>query len=196
MIDISVWAPCSRSMSPSFISLYRLALRTTSASVSHQNRVTKSLRKLWRPAFEDAARTTTQLQGSSLSTAHRTDLEVWLQIWHHRMDNTLALLYTSSKTRGLSHRLTRNLALLISGEQIRINRPKLPQWKPRLPSGAEEYQPFFEDPNIAAARKRDKEVGFAWNALEEVVRMAESRNELSLGKITLKRAFRGDTTHK
>ncbi|KAJ7682478.1 hypothetical protein DFH06DRAFT_971813 [Mycena polygramma] len=182
------------SLPSSFASLYRLVLRTTSASVLNQNKATKSLRKLWRPAFEDAARTTTQLQASSLSTAHRNGLEVWLQNWHRRIDNTLALLYTSSKTRGLSHRLTRNLALLIRGEQSRINRSKLPQWRPRLPFGVAEYQPFFEDPNIAAARKREAEVGFAWNALEEVVRMAEGRNELCLGKLALNRTFREDTT--
>ncbi|KAJ6593212.1 hypothetical protein B0H19DRAFT_14565 [Mycena capillaripes] len=173
---------------PSFTSLYRLFLRTTAASVLHQNKSTKSLRKLWRPAFEDAARVTLQLQSSSLSTAHRNDLEIWLQTWHLRIDNTLALLYTSCKTRGLAHRLTRNLALLTRGEQSRINSIRLPQWKPSLPSEAAEYQRSFQDPNLAINRKREAEAALAWNALEEVVRMAEGRNELSLGKIALKRS--------
>ncbi|KAJ6491603.1 hypothetical protein C8R47DRAFT_434501 [Mycena vitilis] len=182
------------SLPSSFTSLYRLVLRTTSASVLHQNKATKNLRKLWRPAFDDAARVTTELQGNAISAVHRSELEVWLQIWHRRMDHTLALLYTSSKTRGLSHRLTRNLALLIRGEQSRINKLKLPEWKPRLPFDAAEYQPQFEGPNIAARREREAETAFAWNALEEVVRMAEGRSELSLGTIALKRRFRDDVT--
>ncbi|KAJ7840536.1 hypothetical protein B0H14DRAFT_2785033, partial [Mycena olivaceomarginata] len=67
-----------------FTSLYRLFLRTSSASVLHQNKSTKTLLR-------------------------RNEVEIWLQTWHLRIDNTLALLYTSCKTCGLSHRLTRNL---------------------------------------------------------------------------------------
>ncbi|KAJ6497431.1 hypothetical protein C8R45DRAFT_127037 [Mycena sanguinolenta] len=172
---------------PDLTSLYRLFLRTSSASVLHQNRGTRTLRRLWRPAFEDAARITNQLQTNSVSTDRRKELEIWLQAWHLRIDNTLALLYTSSKARGLPHRLTRNLGSLVRREQQRLDSMRLPQWKPSLPADAVEYQPLYVDKQWAAIKHRQDEAVVAWNALEEVVRMAEGRNELSLGKISLRR---------
>ncbi|KAJ7125377.1 hypothetical protein C8R44DRAFT_619110 [Mycena epipterygia] len=172
---------------PSFTSLYRLFLRTSAASVLHQPRATKRLRKLWRPAFDDAARVTTRLQTEPLSAANRNDLEIWLQTWHHRVDNTLAVLYTSSKTRGLSHRLTRNLGLLVQAEQHRINMQKALQWKPNLPTVSEQYLPGFQNPETKRVKVRELEDAHTWDALEEVIRMAEGRNELSFGKISLRK---------
>ncbi|KAJ7099358.1 hypothetical protein B0H15DRAFT_543879 [Mycena belliarum] len=170
-----------------FTSFYRLFLRTSSASVLHQPRAVKSLRKLWRPTFDDAARTTARLQTDELSALDRSDMETWLKIWHRRMDNTLAMLYTSSKTRGLSHRLTRNLALLLRGEQVRINGRRVLNWKPELPASAAQYQSTYLNPEIIAEQKRQAEQAHGWDALEEVIRMAEGRNELLLGRISLKR---------
>ncbi|KAJ7721476.1 hypothetical protein B0H16DRAFT_1790679 [Mycena metata] len=170
-----------------FTSLYRLFLRTSSASVLHQRKASSTLRKLWRPAFEDAARVTTELQSSSLSRLRRNGLELWLQIWHRRIDNTLALLYTSSKSRGLAHQLTRNLAHLTRGEQERVNAQRRPRWKPGLPVGSLEYKPFFVDGHRNNAQEEQAEASHAWDALDEVVRMAEGRQELSLGKVRVKR---------
>ncbi|KAJ7350790.1 hypothetical protein DFH08DRAFT_695495 [Mycena albidolilacea] len=172
-----------------FTSLYRLFLRTSSASVLHQSKSTKTLRKLWRPTFEDAARATNRLQSNSLSAVRRNEVEIWLRTWHLRIDNTLALLYTSCKTRGLSHRLTRNLGVLVQHEQLRINSMKLPKWRPSLPADAAEYQTSYEDKQFTATKQRQEEAAPAWNALEEVVRMAEGRSELSLGRIALKRTL-------
>ncbi|KAJ6590171.1 hypothetical protein DFH09DRAFT_222856 [Mycena vulgaris] len=180
----------------SFTSLYRLFLRTSAASVIHQPKATKSLRKLWRPAFNDAARVTTQLQAKSLSAVDRNDLEIWLQTWHLRIDNTLALLYTSCKTRGLSHLLTRNLALLVRGEQGRINQRRIREWKPKLAANASEYDTAFPAKELIAERKKELEDAHAWDALEEVVRLAEGRNELAFGRISLKRTkYRLPTTN-
>ncbi|KAJ7503192.1 hypothetical protein B0H11DRAFT_1988210 [Mycena galericulata] len=175
------------SLPPSFTSLYRLFLRTAAASVLHQARATKALRKLWRPPFEDAAYVTARLQNDSLSSTNRNDLEVWLRAWHLRIDNTLAMLFTSCKTRGLSHQVTRNLGLLVRGEQGRINRRTLAKWKPALSPGAPEYQTGFQDPQIVADRTRQMEDAHAWDALQEVVRLAEGKHELFFGKIRLKR---------
>ncbi|KAJ7133742.1 hypothetical protein C8R43DRAFT_644917 [Mycena crocata] len=164
-----------------FTSLYRLFLRTAAASVLHQPQATKSLRKLWRPVFEDAARVTTRLQADALSAAYRNDLEIWLQTWHLRVDNTLVLLYNSCTTRGLSHQLTRNLSFLLQREQDRINKRKPREWKPdSLPTTKV----------LKVEQRQQREAAHGWDALEEVVRMAEGRNELSLGKMTLKRILR------
>ncbi|KAF8161739.1 hypothetical protein K438DRAFT_1619017 [Mycena galopus ATCC 62051] len=179
-----------------FTSLYRLFLRTSSASVLHQSKGAKALRRLWRPAFENAALVTNQLQNTSLSTARRNELELWLRTWHLRIDNTLAMLYTSCKTRGLSHRLTRNLSGLVQREQQRLNTAKLPEWKPTLPADAPEYQSFHAAKQLAATKQREDEAAVAWNALAEVVRMAEGRNELSLGKIALKRTIFEDVRRR
>ncbi|KAJ7496627.1 hypothetical protein FB451DRAFT_199571 [Mycena latifolia] len=177
----------SRLLPQTFTSLYRLFLRTSAASVLHQPRAVNSLRKLWRPAFDDAARVTAQLQTESLSAAHRNDLEIWLKTWHLRIDNTLAILYTSCKTRGLSHQLTRNLGLLVRGEQGRINARRLPEWKPQLARDAPQYRDAFRNPEVVADKTRQIDEGHGWDALEEVIRMAEGRNELVFGRISLKR---------
>ncbi|KAJ7198490.1 hypothetical protein GGX14DRAFT_181592 [Mycena pura] len=169
----------------SFTSLYRLFLRTCAASVLQHTRTTKTLRKFWRPTFADAAHVTTRLQSSALSPAERNDLENWLHDWHLRIDNTLALLYTSSKSRGLAHRLTRNLGLLIHGEQTRINGKKLHAWKPSRVPDAPEYQTEFLEHQLR--KRQDAEAPLnkiiAWNGLEEVLRMAEGRSEISLSKV-------------
>ncbi|KAJ7132996.1 hypothetical protein C8R46DRAFT_1140294 [Mycena filopes] len=169
-----------------FTSLYRLFLRTSSASVLHQKKATTAIRKLWRPVFEDAAKVTTKLQAHSLSPTHRRDLELWLQAWHLRIDNTLALLYTASKSHGVPHQLTRNLAFLARSEQLRLDSVKRPKWEPDLPSGSPEYRPLHEDQHSERLRIQEEDAHGAWDALEEVVRMAEGRNELSLGKVVLK----------
>ncbi|KAJ7775141.1 hypothetical protein B0H16DRAFT_1303728 [Mycena metata] len=173
-------------LSSHFTSLYRLFLRTASTSVLHQPKAATTLRKLWRPAFEDAAKVTIELQ-SNVSPVRRYDLELWLQTWHRRIDNTLALLYTSSKSRGLAHQLTRNLAHLTRGEQERIDAQKRPEWKPKLPVGSIEYKPFFVDPHRNKVQEEQAEASHAWDALQEVVRMAEGKHELSLGKVRVRR---------
>ena len=127
---------------PEFKSLYRLFLRTASATVLHHPQATRNLRLLWRPAFDAAARVTNQYNDPRTDTAQRTLQGKWLKGWDQRskfyaktyvlfnkiihvVDNTLAMLYNSSQSRGLSHNLTRNLAHLVYSEQKRISEYKL-----------------------------------------------------------------------
>ena len=89
------------------------------------------------------------------------------------MDNTLSLLYNSAISRGLAHKLTRNLHTISNRrkEWLRstYERPKA-LWKP---SG----QPV----QTRKERKGQIESGeLAWNMVEEVVRMAEGRDQLIL----------------
>ncbi|KAJ7072891.1 hypothetical protein C8F01DRAFT_264879 [Mycena amicta] len=164
-------------------SLYRLFLRTCSASVMQQKRSTQTLRKLWRPTFVDAARATTQLQSNSLSAAERNELETWLRDWHLRIDNTLALLYTSSQSRGLAHSLTRNLSEIVYGEQRRINRVRYPKWQPGKDEATAEYTAHHVERLIRRRREEDKPQidALAWQGLDEVIQMAEGRSGLVLG---------------
>ncbi|KAJ7867672.1 hypothetical protein B0H14DRAFT_2730638, partial [Mycena olivaceomarginata] len=112
-----------------------LFLRTSSASALRQN----------------AARVISRLQSNSRCAARRNEgAQVWLQTWHLRSDNILTPLYASCKTRGVSHRLTRNLGVLVRRERLRMNSMKLPQWRPSLPADAAEYQRFYEVKQFAA----------------------------------------------
>ena len=94
------------------------------------------------------------------------------------MDNTLSLLYTSAVSRGLAHKLTRNLHALSHYREkwlgFAYKRPSIP-WKPT--GGAVHSKP--------KKSKTDKnESGeLAWNMVGEVVRMAEGRDQLMLGRI-------------
>ncbi|KAF8886010.1 hypothetical protein BD779DRAFT_1471387 [Infundibulicybe gibba] len=71
-----------------------------------------NLRVLWRSTFDAGAGAVRTCQEDVPARLQR---EEWLKIWNKRVDNTLALLYTSSRSRGLPHRLTRNLAYLVLG---------------------------------------------------------------------------------
>ena len=66
-----------------FTSLYRLFLRTSSASVLHHKGATRNLRSLWRPTFDGAARVMYQLQDSN-DAATQKELETWLNVWEQR----------------------------------------------------------------------------------------------------------------
>ncbi|KAK1226595.1 hypothetical protein PQX77_010435 [Marasmius sp. AFHP31] len=178
---------------PTLTSVYRLFLRTASASVLHHRIATRNLRQLWRPVFEDAAQVVKKM-GKAKDGQERRDLENWLGQWEKRMDNTLSILYNSAKTRGLSHQLTRNLSFLVLGEHQRLRNQErnLPLWNPQLPPDAREYQ--VKNSKVTGKdEKRQRRKEFeetAWRALGEVVRMAEGRNELSLGRIIAKGKIR------
>lgn len=72
------------SLPQSFTSLYRLFLRATSASVLHQSRSTRSLRRLWRPTFKYAGNVIHRLQSETLGTPERARMESWLKVWDTR----------------------------------------------------------------------------------------------------------------
>ena len=69
---------------PSFTSLYRLFLRSTAVSVLSHSQATTTLRKLWRPAFAQAAVMMRLLESDGLSPARREALRHWLARWEAR----------------------------------------------------------------------------------------------------------------
>ncbi|KAJ3775331.1 hypothetical protein FB446DRAFT_638021 [Lentinula raphanica] len=176
---------------PSFTSLYRLFLRTSSASVLHQPRAVQNIRSLWRPIFADAASVIKKLQ-ASLSEGERESLQNWLRIWETRMDRTLSLFYTSATSRGLPHQLTRNLSQLYFAEYARISSRRFPVWNAQLPSNAREYQIPVPETSLKAIHKEEKArqaqylEDRAWNTLSLAVKMAEGRDRLSLGRVVVK----------
>ena len=92
------------------------------------------------------------------------------------VDNTLLLLYNSAVSRGLAHKLTRNLATLSSLRKAWLcsayERPGAP-WNP---TGKQMHA------RTKKSRDRKNELGeSAWNMVREVVRMAEGRDRLVLG---------------
>jgi len=162
---------------PEFRSLYRLILRTSSASVLHARPATQRIRAMWRPTFDVAAgmarkvRHPPPTQDGARTAARAQD---WLNQWERQVDNTLSLLYTSAISRGLAHKLIRNLSTLSNRrkEWLRFayERPG-PSWKP---SGKQVQQ----------SKKRPSDQNesgeLAWNMVGEVVRMAEGRDQLTL----------------
>ncbi|VDC02835.1 unnamed protein product [Peniophora sp. CBMAI 1063] len=170
---------------PSLTSLYRLFLRAASASVLDQHTARKQLRRLWRPNFESAARIIRDLDRADTVPTERARLEEALRVWEQRADNTLALLMNSSGSRGLPHKLTRNLASL--NYHIRdTHTPKAgPQWK-SSPDYYVDLEAAFKN-RLKQERGQSKGASpeynrQAWGALEEVVRMAEGSAGVLLGQ--------------
>jgi len=170
-----------------FTSVYRLFLRSLFAAVLHHPQATRNLRRLWRPMFESGARVTRQLQHSSVvKGSPESELHAnWLKLWDQRINNTLALLYYSSQNRGLSHKLTRNLAFLVTSEHQRVRFYKLNAWDPRFPQQ-------FSNLSSKAKRKQEKNKKFqefvarSWAPLDKVMKLAEAKDGLTLGKIRVK----------
>ncbi|KAF9785703.1 hypothetical protein BJ322DRAFT_1005172 [Thelephora terrestris] len=167
-------------LSPGLRSLYRLVLRASSASVLHARPATPRLRVTWRPTFEMAAQMAQKVQHPSPTeggTRAAAQAQEWLNEWENRMDNTLSLLYSSAISRGLPHKLTRNLHTLSKCRKDWVNltydRPAAP-WRPT-------GEPVRI--NLKNAQKSKGESGeLAWNMVGEVVRMAEGRDQLMLGR--------------
>ncbi|KAK7472271.1 hypothetical protein VKT23_000392 [Stygiomarasmius scandens] len=178
------------SLPASFTSLYRLFLRSTSTSVLHHKLARRNLRNLWRPTFVDAAKVIKQLQNPATSSTNRDHLKAWLEVWQQRTDNVLALLYSSSLSRGLPHQVTRNLNLIVYTEHVRALYKRLPAWKPQLDPNAPEYQ--VKPPSRKQLNREEKERRYkrmedmARNTLGQVARMAEGRDKISLGRVQLK----------
>lgn len=120
----------------------------------------------------------------TVSHIYRADIEIRLS----SVDHTLSLLYNSAISRGLPHDLTRNLSFLHLGnregsERLFFHSPQY--WKPQLPSTA--YHPPPESQRVKnrearLERWRDLD-NSAWGALGQVVRMAEGRHGISLGRV-------------
>jgi len=169
-------------------SVYRLFLRASSASVLHHRVACANLRRLLRPTFDAAADVSRQIQVTPpQNVKHEAELRAWLDCWEKRMDNTLRLLYISSQSRGLPHKLIRNLGFLVLSEHQRLikDHPKM-TWQP-----TKVVQRATEEKR----RKFEEFVENAWAPLSQVVKLAEGRDGISLGRVTvatraLKRRFK------
>ncbi|PPQ76046.1 hypothetical protein CVT26_005380 [Gymnopilus dilepis] len=176
---------------PTFRSLYRLFLRTASASVLHQSSARQNLRARWRPIFDEGAKVTQEFQNKSEGASPEwiRSREIWLNTWNKRLDHTLELLYNSSQTRGQPHKITRNLAFITGLERRRIvgKFKRLPRWDPT----SKKYEPLTPAKLKALHKKNDEEKfqDHTLKALDEVIRMAEAFSGLTLGRndVTLRR---------
>ncbi|GLB37963.1 hypothetical protein LshimejAT787_0410140 [Lyophyllum shimeji] len=150
----------------SLTSLYRLCLRASSASVLHHRVASANLRRLLRSTFDAAADVTRQLEKSPSNTDDQAQSKAWLDTFERRMDNTLSLLYTSSQSRGLPHKLTRNLSFLVLGEHQRlIKRHPQKAWDPQIHPASPPKQP---DPRKEEKKKRLEDfVNNAWAPLSQ-----------------------------
>lgn len=191
-------------LSAQLTSTYRLFLRATSAAVLHHSTAKRNIRKLYRPIFDEAAQVEVQLQTTQDPQASRT-LRQWLVNWNNRgkkllitllpmcghlrtllkVDNTLELLHNSATTRGLSHRLTRNIGFLTHA-YLRSRKRKGQVWNPQLPASAPLYtiQPMAAP--TAKMRTQQNRQAFdaaAFQSLGEVVKLAEARSSVSLGRL-------------
>ena len=77
---------------PHFFSLYRLFLRSTTASVLSHTEATSTLRSIWRPVFVQAATVMRQLERDRPSAEQREALTHWLTQWETRGLSTYDVL--------------------------------------------------------------------------------------------------------
>ncbi|KAJ8503352.1 hypothetical protein ONZ45_g10935 [Pleurotus djamor] len=164
----------------SFKSAYRLLLRACSASVLHHRGATRNLRKLYRPTFDEAVEVIKEIQTNP--PPHRQQkLEEWLNHWNKTIDNTLLMLYNSSISRGIPHQVTRNLALLALGQRQRLTSQSYKRWVP--PSRQQPPPKQSKEKKRVQWESMDEN---AWSALSHTIKMAEGRQGLCLGKVTVK----------
>lgn len=71
----------------SFTSVYRLFLRTCSASVLQHQGAKRNLRHLWRPTFVAAAKIIRELQVGPQDSTSRNAKEEWLKIWEGQSES-------------------------------------------------------------------------------------------------------------
>lgn len=98
------------------------------------------------------------------------------------MDNTLLLLYNSAVSRGLAHKLTRNLHVLFTRRK---------DWlRSTYERHSVSWRPTGEQVHAKPKKVRINKIESgesAWNMVGEVVRMAEGRDQLVLGRVPPRR---------
>jgi hypothetical protein len=106
------------------------------------------------------------------------------------VDGTLELLYTSSRSRGLPHQVTKNLTKLVLSEKRRqwAIETSYPVWDPKADRTPSQVASVLKRQN--KTRQARAFAGNALAALTEVIQMAEGRDELSLGRVILQRRVR------
>jgi hypothetical protein len=193
----------------SFTSLYRLFIRATPPAVLHHAAATRRLRRLYRPIFQEAALAIRKLEDQqNLSNGERRHLNDWLDEFDKRgecevsfsedgdaimhvftVDKTLSVLYNCSQSRGLPHDIVSRITSLPSYNHGTL-RKKKHKWDPRLPPDSEKYQVKQSSLPIrarASKKQRQEETNervkqHSLNALNCVMRMAEGREDLLLGR--------------
>ncbi|KAH9485711.1 hypothetical protein JR316_0002624 [Psilocybe cubensis] len=175
---------------PTFRSLYRLFLRTASATVLHHRQARRNLRQRWRPVFDAGAKVSRELQNAPTDASESwiKGREDWLRVWNKRMDNTLSFLYTASQSRGQPHKVTRNLAFMVGNERERLisKYARMHKWDPVSPK-------VVKPKLIEESKKAEQFQNNAKLAFDEVVRFAEaSGGGMTLGttEFPLVRLFR------
>lgn len=113
---------------------------------------------------------------------------------YHVVNATLRLLYCSSHSRGLPHKLVQNLYVLSdTNHEWSVNRYLLPKgnWNPSLPPNSPRYKIIPKDMregsreynNMARDRRLGRIDDNSLGALGEVIHMAEGRDGLLLGRL-------------
>ncbi|EAU91736.1 hypothetical protein CC1G_04504 [Coprinopsis cinerea okayama7 len=175
------------SLPASFKSLYRLVLRSCSATVLHQPKATRHLRLIYRPVFDAASMMMHEYHRDGTNQERKEEIAKWFAVWNLRMDQTLDLLYNSSQTRGQPHEVTKNLSFLVHSEKRR-------QWDIEFeyPVWDAKATPTPAQTTKAYKRLEKRKLTHQFNdnslgALTELVQMAEGRDDLCLGRCV----FRG-----
>lgn len=109
--------PPSSALPSSFTSLYRLFLRTASASVLHHPPAVRHIRRLWRPFFEDGAQAAHLLARSDGASPEFMRVRQWYNTFEQRSTPPCSSVYPS-------------LCLFRSHEPYRV------QWTTRLRSSS------------------------------------------------------------
>jgi len=151
-------------------SLYRLTLRAISASVLHQPSAARNMRLLYRPIFEDAA---TRLADPSARD--------WKAHWTRTLDETLDFLYSSAVSKSLAHKAIRNVSFIIQAHLGSLYPRSPPRWDPQKPLG---QSITVTQKGAKLPSKRASDIALRINyGLGEVVKMAEFRGGISLGRL-------------
>ena len=113
------------------------------------------------------------------------------------VDRTLSILVNAAVSRGLAHKLIRNLIWLRRGHVSWVERSYYshkPFWKPQLPPSSTQYQPYsLPKPGskhhraLGISRKTKLFDEKCSTALGEVIKMAEGRHGIILARLRLKR---------
>ncbi|GJE94637.1 hypothetical protein PsYK624_108080 [Phanerochaete sordida] len=170
-----------------FKSLYRLFLRSLLRSVGNQYGPYGNLKSLFRPFFRTAAYNITRLGNAGRQTQHK-NLRLWMQRWDKRADGTLALLANAGHTHGLPSTLLRQLCHLRSfAKRSGLSSRHRGTWNPQLSQDSTRYQiPVLGAKAVRAAQQEakwkqmDEDV---YNPVGEVIKLAEARSNLTLGRI-------------
>lgn len=163
---------------------------------------------MYRPTFETAARAIRQLQVLDGNSKEALAVKQWLSEFdargsvfssmrgHNRKkshklaaNSTLELLHDASLSRGLPHRALLHLFHIARSDHAWCIEHQVFQksaWNPHLDPGDSRYKPGWNMTKNFRSRQAEVELeSKMWNGLDEVMRMAEGRDNVFLGEIKL-----------